>query len=84
MPTMSPRTTGNVTLLDPAPLGASPRTAGSVLLADPGETLPSARATGSVTLTVVEPISGPRVWSHDAQRWRRARIVRHEPGITWE
>lgn len=84
MPILSPRTTGNATLLDPAPLGASPRVAGSVVLNDPGATLPSARTTGSVTLVVSLPISGPRVWSHAAQAWRPALVRHHEPGITWE
>lgn len=84
MPTVSPRTTGNVTLTDPVPLGPSARATGSVLLSDPSTTLPSARTTGSVTLVVSPPTSGPRVWSHAAQAWRPALVRHHEPGITWE
>lgn len=84
MPTVSPRTTGSLTLADPVPLAPSARATGSVLLADPGAKLPSARTTGSVTLVDSEPISGPRVWSHTAHAWRPAQVRHHSPGTDWE
>lgn len=83
MATASAYATGSLTLVDPVTISPSSWAQGSAVLLEP-TVLQSSYATGSVTLTVVEPISGPRVWSHDALRWRPARIVRHEPGITWE
>jgi hypothetical protein len=83
MASASAYTTGSVSLVDPAAVSPSVWAQGSTVLVDPS-LLPSSYTTGSVTLVVVEPISGPRVWSHEARRWRSARIVRHEPGITWE